>query len=200
MNTLKFISILSLFGVSCNHTDKTKENIFIPNDSTQNFQVRIIKNIDTTFYIPIKDGFYKTSKGDIYELKQSAGEDSLGWYELYFLDSTIAYGDYSNKKPLKDFLDINSYSKDSISNFSKDKNNVYYIMAQSDKHVRFIIEKADPKTFVGLKDRWGKDSRHIFYETEIVKRADPKTFQVDKNSNDTAIDKSHIYYRGGIIK
>jgi len=201
MTMLKFIPALFLLLVSCNSNNKTEKNISTPKDSIGSLQDRTINKIDTTFYVPIRNGFYKTSKGNIYELKTSKGDDSLGLYTLYYLDSTIiVHGEYSNRKPLKEFIDISSYTEDTISDFSKDKNYVYYTRAQSDGHVRFIVEKANPKTFVGIKGHWGKDDRHIFYEAEIVKNADVKSFQVYKNSDDTARDKNHIYSSGEVIK
>jgi hypothetical protein len=203
MTLQRLFTILLFFIISCKDKDR-KNQVIATNqtllDTTKLLQQRPSNKIDTSIYKPLKFGFYKTSKGDIFELKKSVEEDSLGFYDTFWLDSTLIDGEYSNRKLLKDYFDIESYSNDTISNFSKDKNHVYYVQAQSGGHIRFIVDKADAKAFIGLKDRWGKDSRYVFYQTEIVKNADLNSFEVYKNSNDTAKDKKHIFCRGEKIR
>ena len=121
---LKFISILFLL-VSCNQKDNSNRNTYSQKDSTIKLGKRTINNFDTTNYKKVKDGFYTNASGDIYELKVTLGEDSLGFYSKYFLDSLMLYGDYPNKKPLEDIIDLNTFENDSLSNFSKDRKHVY---------------------------------------------------------------------------
>ena len=203
MTNMKFIAILVLVITSCkSRGDKPQATVTRANpaDSNRIPQSRPSNQIDALKYKPLKFGFYKTSSGDIFELKRFNDEDSAGSYQVTELDSTLVVGEYSNRKPIKNYLDIDSYTEDSNSNFSKDKSFVYYVRAQSDGDVRFVVEAADPKTFRGIKDGWGKDKNHVFYNAEVVPSADVKSFQVYTHSSDSARDKNHIYYCGEMIK
>jgi hypothetical protein len=200
MKIRNFIQLLFIGFASCYSNKQEKKQISTANDSIGNVRERIINKIDTTIYVPVGNGFYKHANGDIFELKKDKGDDSLGWYIRYYLDSTLVDEDYSSPKALKEFIDLTTYAEDTNSYFSKDRNHVYFVRPQSGGHVRFIVQKADPKTFIGLKERWGKDNKHIFYGEGIVEDADVHSFSVYKNSDDTAKDKRHIYVEGEIIK
>ncbi|MBX2921125.1 MAG: DKNYY domain-containing protein [Chitinophagaceae bacterium] len=102
---------------------------------------------------------------------------------------------HPNKKTLKEIIDLETFVADTMSRFERDKNHVYYTSATSDGVYRFIVDKADPSTFKSITDRYGKDKFNVFYETEIVKNADLKTFQV-LNNQDSTKDRNHIYYHG----
>jgi hypothetical protein len=65
-----------------------------------------------------------------------------------------------------------SHSKISF-NYYKDIRNVYFN--------NFIIEKANPKTFKVLGLSFSKDDKFVFYNTEVLKGIDSKSFRKSKN-------------------
>ncbi|MBL0337253.1 MAG: DKNYY domain-containing protein [Chitinophagaceae bacterium] len=159
-----------------------------------------IYEFDTTKYTRHKSGFYMSGAGDIFQLNRVAYDDSTGfWSDHYWLDSLMFYGEYPNQRPLKGIIDLESFVSDTVSRFEKDKKYVYYARATSDGVYRFIVDKADPKTFQSLGDRYGKDKSAVFYESKIVKDADLKTFKV-LYDQDSAKDKRHKYYLGDIVE
>jgi len=164
--------------------------------------LNVLKDIyeyDTSLYNIHSSGFYISKSGDVFQKNMLAWDDETGvWTRHHWLDSLMDLND-SNTKALKDVIDLDTYNSDSLSFFDKDKNHVYFINAISDGIFRYIVKHADPKTFIGMKGRWGKDKSHVFYATKIVKQADVNSFQVYHNS-DTASDKKYIYYLGKIIK
>ncbi len=160
----------------------------------------VINKIDTLQYRPVGHGFYINANGDLFESKRTAKfpddkDDSL-WLSILYLDSTIVVDDYERPESLKKYIDLNSYSDDSFSVYSKDKKHVYYYRGTSDGGVRFLIKKADPRTFQELKGNWGKDASYVFYEGTIVEDADPSGFYVYENSHDTASDGKSIFVNG----
>lgn len=162
--------------------------------------VGIIYEFDTTKYIRHKSGFYLSKAQDIFQLNSLAYDDSTGfWSRHYWLDSLMFYGEYPNKKPLKNIIDLETFTSDTLSRFEKDKRYVYYARATSDGVYRFIVDKADPNTFKSIGEKYGKDKSNIYYKSEIVKYADLKTFQV-LNNQDSAKDKRHVYYLGEKVK
>jgi hypothetical protein len=162
--------------------------------------VRVKYHFDTTKYQRHKSGFYISKNGELFQLNQSTQEDENGnWIEEFWLDSLLFYPNYPHKKPLKDFLDLNTFISYKTCNFEKDKNYVYFYRSSSDGLMRFIVRRADPKTFEGMIGRWGKDSKHVFYETTIVEQADLNSFVVLKD-NDSAQDNKSKYYQGKRIR
>ncbi len=159
-----------------------------------------IYEFDTTKYIRHKSGFYLSRAGDIFQFNHVAYDDSAGfWSDHYWLDSLMFYGEYPNQRPLKGIIDLESFVSDTASRFEKDKKYVYYTWATSDGARRFIVDKADPRTFQSISDRYGKDKSNIYYGSEIVKNADLKTFKV-LNDQDSAKDKRHLYHLGDKIE
>jgi hypothetical protein len=157
-------------------------------------------DFDTTQYKIHKSGFYLSKKNDIFQLNTLTYEDSTDyWTTHYWLDSLMFYGEYPNKKPLREIIDLTTFTTDTLSNFEKDKHYVYFVRATSDGVCRYIVPNADTKSFQGIIDRWGKDNTYIFYETKIVKKADLKSFHV-LTDVDSAQDKKYIYYRGERIR
>ena len=198
---MRLILFFAILLCSCNQKKKDKEQQSSQIDISKNLRERIINHADTIINKSIGKGFYKNAKGEIFELKLSGtGEDSLGWYRIQFLDSTIKNGDWDKPGQLKKYIDIDTYYEDSISFYSKDKGHVYWQRSTSDGPVRFVVREADSKTFIGLKDYWAKDKNYVFYGGSMVKYADPKTIKIFGKYNDSAIDKKHIYAEGEMIK
>ncbi len=155
---------------------------------------------DRTKYKKHKSGFYLSEKNDVFQLNELQYKDSDGEVKMHFwIDSLLFYPHYPYKRQLKEFIDLNTFISDTLGNFEKDKNNVYFYKSSSDGVMRFIVKKADPKTFNTIIDRWGKDKSTIYYETDVVKKADLKTFIVLKDK-DSARDKNYRYYRGKRIR
>jgi hypothetical protein len=198
---MRFILFFAILLYSCDQKKEDNKQQSSQIDTSKNIRERIIDHADTIINKPIGKGFYKNAKGDIFELKRSgAGEDSLGWFRIQFLDSTIKDGDWDKPGQLKKYIDIDTYNEDSISFYSKDKGHVYWERSTSDGPVRFVVWEADPKTFYGLKDYWAKDKNHVFYRGSIVKYADPKTIKIFGQYNDSAMDKKYIYAQGEMIR
>lgn len=156
-------------------------------------------------------------------------------FEVYY-DSIFCFysEDTITKKPLKEIVDINSFVRLDSTEYSKDKNKVFYFHGNSDGGIRVIVDKADPATFKRLCEyRWGidknyvfykdgivegvelkhlqvlyppdtsdhfiqyiKDNKSVFYQTEIVKEADAKTFKVVSGHKWEAEDKNYKYESG----
>jgi DKNYY family len=184
-----FISILS-----CRQNNKNK----VAEQKQKKDSTRIRYVYDTTKVVLHKSGFYISKNGEVYQ-RNSLAIDSAGiWTTSEYLDSTMFFGEYPNRKALKLIIDLETFSRDSTSSFEKDKNHVYYTRASSDGARRCIVDGADSKTFISLEDRYGKDKSHIFYMMEIIKGADLKTFHVV--DRDTARDKKHLYVDGDIVE
>jgi DKNYY family len=187
---LFFISILS-----CRQNNKNK----VTEQKQKKDSTGVIYEYDTTKVVLHKSGFYISKNGDVYQRNGITHDDSTGfWSTHHWLDSTMFFGEYPNKKALKLIIDLETFSRDSTSSYEKDKNHVYYTRASSDGVRRCIVDGADSKTFISLADRYGKDKSHIFYMMEIIKGADLKTFHVV--NRDTARDKKHLYVDGDIIE
>jgi DKNYY family len=184
-----FISILS-----CRQNNKNK----VAEQKQKKDSTGVIYEYDTTKVVLHKSGFYISKNGEVYQRNGITYDDSTGfWSTHHWLDSTMFFGEYPNRKALKLIIDLETFSRDSTSSFEKDKNHVYYTRASSDGARRCIVDGADSKTFISLEDRYGKDKSHIFYGHEIIKKADLKTFHVV--DRDTARDNKHLYVNGEIV-
>lgn len=224
-----YSQIILYFIFSILSCTQKKDRILNKEYHSDAVKIHDIDNMDTLRYKRVNDEFYKTDSGDIYELTSSTHAEDNVFYSVSHLDSLMFWGEYPNQKPLKYIIDLDTYKKDTIPPFSRDKNHVYYVRYQADGTYRFIVEhadpktfvsigyrwgidkhhvfteidlvpKADPKTFVQLGYNWGKDKKHAFWGSDIVPNADPKTFQVDKESDYLAKDKNHSYRDGQIQK
>lgn len=190
---LVFLSLLASF--SCRSiskdTDSHEKNLT---------DIATMYHFDTTQYQQHESGFYISKSSDIFQLNRIVYDDSTGrWITHYWLDSLMFYGEYPNRRPLKEIIDLATFISDTISNFESDKNHVYFARATSDGVYRYIVENADPKTFIAIAGRWGKDKANIFYGTDIVKDADAESFRV-LDGRDSARDRRHIYYLGERVK
>jgi hypothetical protein len=224
-----YSQIILYFIFSTLSCTQKKDRALDKKDYSDEIKTCDINNIDTLRYKRVNDEFYKTDSGEIYELTLWRYDEDNVWYTVSGLNSLMFWGEYPNQKPLKYIIDLDTYKKDTIPPFSRDKNHVYYVRYQADGTYRFIVEHADPKTFVSIGYRWGidkhhvfteidlvpkadpktflqlgydwgKDKKHVFWGTDIVPNADPKTFQVDKESDYLAKDKNHSYRDGQIQK
>ncbi len=82
---------------------------------------------DTADYKFVKYNFFKKKNGTIYRLVFTTDVLASDCCKAgYFFDSTMGYQHYENNRKLDDVIDLESYREIKGSNFSADKNNVYY--------------------------------------------------------------------------
>jgi hypothetical protein len=192
---------------------------------------------DSADYKHIKYRFYLSKTGQLCEKKFDFAKNTNCncLYQAYY-DSIfkIYTGDTIIEKPLNTIVDINSFVQIDSTQFSKDRDKVFYFHENSDGGIRQVIANADPATFKRLCEyRWGidqdrffymiyilqvinlktiqvllppdtadyfvqyvKDDKNVFYENEIVKGADAKTFKVVSGQQWDAEDKNYKYEAG----
>ena len=184
MNRIFNIVVGMLMLTGCTNTDSKLDNIEIEGKNNYTF---------------LKYSFYQGEDGNLFEKKYIA-IDEIGQERRHFFDSTMFFGEYPNRVALNKIVHIESFKEFKDTPFSCDKKHVYYVQATSDGHKRWIVEKADPKTFVPLEYRWGKDDTNIFWQAEIVEGADLLTFKVNKAYTDSASDRHSKYLNGQKIK
>ena len=128
---------------------------------------KMIKGLDPVTFEDLNGDFYKDKNG-IYSFYQKENEVVVEKVEI------------SPEIDLKTLQPIENYSE-----YSKDKNNVYYHFKK--------IEGADIKTFEPEGYSIGKDKMGIYYETRKVNGVDVNSFEVLKN--DFFKDKNNVYYK-----
>jgi hypothetical protein len=137
---------------------------------------------DSADYKHIKYDFYLSKSGQLCERKFAFAKNTNCncLYKAYYDSIFKMYtGDTIIEKPLNTIVDINSLVQIDSTQFSKDRNNVFYFHEDSDGGIRQVIVKADPTTFKRLCEyRWGIDRNHVFYMTFILQGLDLKTIQV----------------------
>jgi hypothetical protein len=165
---------------------------------------------DSADYKHIKYGFYLSKTGQLCERKVAAakGTNCNCLFQVYY-DSTfkIYTGDTIIEKSLSNLVDINSFVWLDSSNYSKDKSKVFYFHNNSDGGIRFVVDKADPKTFKRLCEyNWGIDNKHVFYMGIILSGLNLKTLKIlfPPDTSDHIIryvkDDKQVFYEDEIIK
>ena len=137
---------------------------------------------DSADFKYIKYDFYLSKTGQLCERKLVLENDSTCncEFEVYYDSTFLIFANNTTiKRPLGEIIDINSFVWIDSSEFSKDKNHVYYFFGNSDGGNRAIIEKADPKTFKSLCEyRWGIDTNAVFYENKRLDGLNLKYLQI----------------------
>lgn len=72
----------------------------------------------------------------------------------------------------------------------------------------YVLDKADPATFVSIGYYYGKDAAHVYWihegeegpEPHEIVGADSKTFEVIPGTAMYARDARHVYYLGDFVK
>lgn len=81
--------------------------------------------------------------------------------------------------------------------YARDKNFIY----QKSYGYPQIIHNVDHETFTPLSGVYSKDKTHVYYYQNILKNADPLTFQVIKNEKDNyGKDAQNVFFRDEIIE
>ena len=158
---------------------------------------KMIKGLDPVTFEDLNGNFYKDKNGVYYEGMLMKGIDSKsfepfvnythvkdknGIYSFYQKENEVVVEkvEISPEIDLKTLQPIENYSE-----YSKDKNNVYYHFKK--------IEGADIKTFEPEGYSIGKDKMGVYYETRKVNGVDVNSFEVLKN--DFFKDKNNVYYK-----
>jgi DKNYY family len=124
---------------------------------------------DSCDYQHIIAGFYSKNNGHIYERKAEMDESCCDF--MIYYDSTLGYEE--TRQPLKNVIDLDSYVYVDSSEYSKDKNHVYWFFINSGGGMRHIIKDADPKTFkriavpsnkLSYDYRWGIDKNVVYFK------------------------------------
>lgn len=153
---------------------------------------------DSASYKKVKDNFYE--RGDqLFERKLLLTRDSsckcefVVFYDSVFREFT---GDTILARSLRTVVDVNSYLSIDSSEYSKDKDRVYYFHGNSDGGNRAIVINADPPSFKRLYEyRWGIDKNYVYYLGSVVEGLNVKHIQAMK-SPDTS-DHFVEYIRDG---
>jgi hypothetical protein len=137
---------------------------------------------DSADYKHIKYDFYLSKTGQLCERKLAMARDSSCncEFEVYY-DSTISFfiGDTTIHKPLSSIVDINTFVWLDSTEYSKDKDRVYYFFGNSDGGNRSVVEGADSRTFKRLCEyRWGMDKNHVFYQNKKLQGLNLNKLQV----------------------
>lgn len=81
---------------------------------------------------------------------------------------------------------------------NSDKPRPGYYMTPSEVYYRGQpITQAIPSSFKKLGNSWAKDTNNVYFQGQVVKGADTKTFRVE---NKFGKDKNNKYYRGKLVK
>jgi len=158
-----------------------------------------IKNADPKTFTPLNKEFSKDTKRVFYgskcEIKRADNKtftpiNSYMAKDKHRVYEYIFYGDYSCKSALNIIPSTDTDSFKLLNRFySKDKNEVFFNNTP--------ILNADPFTFQISKgygkDRFGKDSKYVYYEGKIIPKADVNSFLVLNST--FSKDKNHVYVR-----
>ncbi|MBL7703762.1 MAG: DKNYY domain-containing protein [Ferruginibacter sp.] len=208
METFRSTIIIIFFAAftSCNNSNSTDKAIATPDKVL----VYAKEPNDSSDYKLLKYDFYLSKGGQLCERKLAdAMESSCNCtFEVYYDSSFSIYtGDSTIKKPLNTIVDINSFVWLDSTEYSKDKNKVFYFHGNSDGGNRVIVDKADPLTFKRLCEyRWGIDKNYVFYKGDIVQGVNLKHLQVlyppDTSYHfiDYIKDDKNVFYETAIVK
>ncbi len=200
-----YILLFSLF-LSCNNLNEKDKAVV-----KQNIKIVYAKEPnDSADYKLLKNNFYLHKNGQLCERKLAFARDKSCNcnFEVYY-DSTLTIylNDSTFERPLNTILDIKSFTCFNSSEYSKDKNRVYYFYGNSDGGNRVIVHKADPLSFKSLCEyRWGIDKNYVFYKGDIIKGVNIKQIQVlySPDTTDHFInyikDDKNVFYTTEIVK
>jgi hypothetical protein len=128
--------------------------------------------------------FFYNKNGQLCEKKHvmAGPADSACNCELVgYYDSTISIktGDTITKKLLRDFIDVPTFTELDATQYSKDKNHVYYFNLDAAGGTRFVVTGADAASFKRLYEyRWGIDTSHVFFKAATLEGLNVKKLQL----------------------
>ena len=208
METFRSTIIIVFFTAfaSCDNSNKS-DRVIAKTDAEE---VYAKEPNDSSDYKLLKHGLYLSKSGQLCERKLASakGTNCNCLFEVYYDSLFKIYTDDTIiEKPLRTVIDISSFVWLDSTEYSKDRNKVYYFHGNSDGGSRVIVDKADPVTFKRLCEyRWGIDKNNIFYKDDIVEGVDLKHLQVlyPPDTSDHFIqyikDDKKVFYENEIVK
>lgn len=141
-----------------------------------------------------------TDKIDNETVTKEGKKHHLGGF--YYADDKQIYiqGEHHTFVPF-DTVDYESFQVLNQSNYSKDKNGIYYhefVIEQPTVDFDSQVKNVNLETFKALNDEYAKNEEHIFYHRDILKGADVDTFVV--LGKHYAKDKLSVYYGNEVIE
>lgn len=165
---VSYIILLSLMITilsSCNNHKTSTANKNISKEKTYAKEPK-----DSADFKHIKYNFYKGKDGQLYERKLVFAGDNrdticnCDFMVIYDNKILIDLNDATIQSTLDSIIDINSFIEIDSSNYSKDKNRVYYFYHNSDGGNRVVVYNADTKTFKIVKYRkWDAEDKKNKY-------------------------------------
>ena len=146
---------------------KDKNNVY--------YEEMPMKGVDPKTFEPFVNYILVKDKNGIYKFGKTWGIDES--------DSKL----FVEKVELSPEIDLKTLKPIGNSEYSKDKNNVYYNFKR--------IEGADIKSFEPLGYVIGKDKRSVYYETQKINGIDVKSFEFLEYN--FFKDKNNVYYQRG---
>jgi hypothetical protein len=153
----------------------------------QSFQLSPIYNrepADDSLYKNATWQFFYNENGQLCEKKHvmAGPADSACNCELVgYYDSTISVktGDTIRKKLLREFIDVPTFTELDATQYSKDKNHIYYSDLNASGGTRFVVTGADAATFKRLYEyRWGIDTNHVFFKASMLEGLNVRKLQL----------------------
>ena len=158
-------------------------------------QIKIISKNPATFSV-LEHPYAKDAQSVFYFDEPIPGAEPTGFqilghgysrdiHEAYFQNQPMKISDPASFQPCRENENFNGTGA-----FARDKNNVYY----QDRAIRNV----DLPSFVILNEFYSKDKKAVYFTSEKVTHALPKSFEVfphDLGDSD-AKDERHAYYRG----
>jgi hypothetical protein len=204
---ISIVSILIVFVANyCSQRPASKDVVY----SEPVILVYAKEPPDSSNYTHLKYSFYRSKTGRLCERKLAVPRDSTCNcdYEVFY-DSVIkAYeNDDELIKPLDSVVDIASFVWLDSTEYSRDKNAVYYYFSTSCGGVRSVVDMADPKSFRRLCEyRWGIDKNNVFYENDVVPGVNLKRLVVLYSPDTTnhfveyIKDDRHVFYTDKLVE
>lgn len=188
---------------SCNNSTKTR----MASEEQGKVKIYAKEPSDSADYRLLKYDFYLSKSGQLCERKLAMARDSSCEFEVYYDSSfKIDTEDTTIEKPLNTIVDINTFVLLDSTEYSKDRNKVFYFHGNSDGGIRVIVNDADPLTFKRLCEyRWGIDKNHVFYKGTEVEGIRLKYLQVlnPPDKSDPFIqyikDDKNVYYENRLV-
>lgn len=135
--------------------------------------------------------------------------ERIGQYHLK--DGKVYCGESGCTAESMSGVDLPSFMVSTVSDYAKDHDHVYYpitILCVDGKDcgacyaTEYIVKGAQPSSFKGLTEKYGKDLQHGYFEGKEIPKSDGKSFKAVHVSKYThfAVDKNYVYYNQNIFE
>jgi hypothetical protein len=184
MKYLFYYSIALLLGFGCSPKSEIKQpqsSIEKPLPDEQNPCFKLnCESSDSANYTHIKNSFYQGKDGELYEKQYSPSMGDSCCGSRAFYENRFEHSSVSERKHLKDVIDVETYAQLAPCQYDKDKKHVYWYVDNSDGGFRRIVEGADAPTFECIDSAfwWGVDKQHVFYRGSLVEGLNSKHLKI----------------------